>query len=252
MARNLRAQGFHVNVDDTLIDEIGEHFRRIAEQEGKPLGVPAEYDAFHYEHQIPGGMLTNFRSQLAAGRAVAPASGAARGVRARAPASSRWPIMITPFSQFVGTQAVLNVVHGERYRMVPDEVKKYALGYYGKLLAPVDPDVLDRIVENGSTTIALKPQPLAAGGGQAAQAISERQRRRAPAALHARGQQVDEMLAARAAGAPDHFASGSPVVDLVRELTRLKRPGRVHIRKRDLEHRARQLSPPEHRPDRPR
>ena len=47
--------------------------------------------------------------------------------------------MITPFSQFVGTQAVLNVVHGERYRYVPNEVKKYALGYYGKLLAPVDP-----------------------------------------------------------------------------------------------------------------
>ena len=68
-----------------------------------------------------------------------------------------YPIMITPFAQLVGTQAVLNVVQGERYRTVPDEVKKYALGYYGKLLAPVDPDVLDRIVANGSPRIALKP-----------------------------------------------------------------------------------------------
>ena len=49
-----------------------------------------------------------------------------------------FPILITPFAQFVGTQAVLNVVQGERYRTVPDEVKKYALGYFGKLLAPVD------------------------------------------------------------------------------------------------------------------
>ena len=65
MARNLRALGFKVNVDDALLDEVGEHFRRIAEQEGKPLGVPQEYDAFHYEHQIPGGMMSNFRSQLA-------------------------------------------------------------------------------------------------------------------------------------------------------------------------------------------
>ena len=65
MAKNLRALGFRVSVDDALLDEVGEHFRRIAEQEGKPLGVPQEYDAFHYEHQIPGGMMSNFRSQLA-------------------------------------------------------------------------------------------------------------------------------------------------------------------------------------------
>src|SRR3546814_3726821 len=58
-----------------------------------------------------------------------------------------WPIQVTPFSQFVGVQATLNVIEGERYARVPDEVKKYALGYYGKLLSPVDPDVLDRIVE---------------------------------------------------------------------------------------------------------
>jgi hypothetical protein len=72
-----------------------------------------------------------------------------------------WPAMVTPFSQLVGTQAVLNVMQGERYRTVPDEVKKYALGYYGKLLAPVEPDVLDRIIGNGSAAIALEPQPLA-------------------------------------------------------------------------------------------
>ena len=48
--------------------------------------------------------------------------------------------MITPFSQFVGTQAALNILHGERYAIVPDEVKKYVLGYNdGKLLGPVRP-----------------------------------------------------------------------------------------------------------------
>lgn len=39
-----------------------------------------------------------------------------------------WPIMVTPFAQLVGTQAVLNIVHGKRYRVVPDEIKKYVLG----------------------------------------------------------------------------------------------------------------------------
>src|SRR3546814_15138829 len=70
-----------------------------------------------------------------------------------------WPIQVTPFSQFVGVQATLNVIEGERYARVPDEVKKYALGYYGKLLSPGDPDVLDRNVEQGSKRNALNPPP---------------------------------------------------------------------------------------------
>ena len=104
--------------------------------------------------------------------------------------------MITPFSQFVGTQAVLNVVHGERYRIVPNEVKKYALGYYGKLLAPVDPDVLDRIVENGSKDISLKPAPLA----PAVRALRKKYPNASDDERLLRymlaGTQVDEMLAA--------------------------------------------------------
>jgi oxaloacetate decarboxylase alpha subunit len=234
VARNLRGLGFDVNVDDALIDEIGEHFRQIAEREGKPIGVPAEYDAFHYEHQIPGGMLSNFRSQLAQA-GLSDRFQTLLEECARVRRELAWPIMITPFSQFVGTQAVLNVVHGERYRVVPNEVKKYVLGYYGRLLAPVDPEALDRIIANGSKAIPLKPEPLA----PAVAAL----RAKYPAAsdderllrFMLAGNQVDEMLAAQAAGAPDHFASGTPIVDLVRELSRLRRPGRVHIRHHDLD-----------------
>ena len=68
-----------------------------------------------------------------------------------------WPIMVTPFSQHVAVQAALNVIHGERYGIIIDEVKLYALGYFGKLLAPVEPNVLDRIVERGSQAITLQP-----------------------------------------------------------------------------------------------
>ena len=64
IARNLRSQGYAVGLDDALINEVSTHFRRVAEQEGKPLGTVAEYDAFHYQHQIPGGMLSNMRAQL--------------------------------------------------------------------------------------------------------------------------------------------------------------------------------------------
>lgn len=53
--------------------------------------------------------------------------------------------MATPFSQFVGIQAVLNIVLGERYKVVPDEVIQYALGQYGPLMRPVEGAVLDQI-----------------------------------------------------------------------------------------------------------
>jgi oxaloacetate decarboxylase alpha subunit len=56
------------------------------------------------------------------------------------------PVMATPFSQFVGIQAVLNIVAGERYKLVPDEVIQYTLGHMGPLMRPVEPEVADRIL----------------------------------------------------------------------------------------------------------
>ncbi len=56
--------------------------------------------------------------------------------------------MATPFSQLVGIQAVLNIVTGKRYSIVPDEVLQYAYKYYGEPPAPIDPDVMDRIMES--------------------------------------------------------------------------------------------------------
>jgi pyruvate/oxaloacetate carboxyltransferase len=55
-----------------------------------------------------------------------------------------YPIMVSPFAQFLITQAVLNVVQGERYKTIPDEVRKYAMGYYGRLAAPPAAVFLER------------------------------------------------------------------------------------------------------------
>ena len=156
--RNLRSMGYTVKIDDSRVQHVSEYFRRVAEDNGLPLGVPMEYDQFHYEHQIPGGMLTNMKSQLQRAGLIHKFQEVLEET-ARVFRELGWPTMVTPLSQMVCTQAVLNVIQGERYRTVPDVVKKYALGYYGRPLAPIEANVLDRIVSHGSAKIALTPHP---------------------------------------------------------------------------------------------
>ncbi len=231
IARNLRAQGYAVDLDDALINDIGMHFRRVAEQESMPLGIPAEYDAFHYQHQIPGGMLSNLRAQLEqAGLGHKLEDVLAECARVRAELG--WPVMVTPFSQLVGTQAVLNVTQGERYRTVPDEVKKYALGYYGKLLAPVEPDVLDRIVHNGSSRIALKPQPLEPGVPSLRRRYPHKTDDERLLRYMYAGSQVDDMLAA--GPARTEYTFEKPLVRLVRELARRREYRHIYFEHGDM------------------
>lgn len=227
LARNLRTLHHEVSVDDGLIDEIGEHFAAIAKREGKPVGVPLEYDAFHYEHQIPGGMLSNFKSQLEQA-GISDKFPELLQECARVREELGYPIMITPFAQFVGTQAVLNVVHKERYRIVPDEIKKYALGYFGRLPVPVTGDVLDRIVHNGSGSIGLQaraPEPAVAGLRAKYPHASDDERL---LRYMFAGSQVDQMLAAQ-----PMKLDGQPVdslLELLRALGQRKTGGSLHIR----------------------
>ncbi|WP_206612114.1 pyruvate carboxylase subunit B [Aureimonas ureilytica] len=156
IVRDLRALGYVVHVDDARIDAIGKRLTEIAETEEKPLGRPVAYDGLHYMHQLPGGMLSNFHSQLATAGLSHRFDELLHEV-GRVREELAYPIMITPFAQFVGTQAVMNVISGERYGIVPNEIKKYVLGYYGKLLAPIAPDLRARIIANGASDIPLEP-----------------------------------------------------------------------------------------------
>jgi oxaloacetate decarboxylase alpha subunit len=115
---------------------------------------------------------------------------------------------------------------------VPDEVKKYALGYYGKPLAPVAPDVLDRIINNGSPKIALKPRPLEPAVDAMRKkypGISDEERLLRH--LYA-GSQVDDMRAAGPMQTSYYF--DKPVVRLLKELAKRPRAGRVYVEKGDL------------------
>jgi oxaloacetate decarboxylase alpha subunit len=124
---------------------------------------------------------------------------------------------------------VLNVIQGERYQTVPDEVKKYALGYYGKPLAPVEPDVLDRIVANGSARISLTPPPLAPTVPTIRRKYPNLgDEERLLRCLYA-GSQVDDMLAAGPTRIEYYF--DKPVVRLLKELAKRRNPGRIFIAK---------------------
>lgn len=143
---NVRTLGHDVAVDEQPVREVERHLRAVADRESFPVGTPAEYDLFHYTHQVPGGMISNFSSQLGklgmADRVTEVLEEAAR-VRA----DLGYPIMVTPYSQFVGGQAALNVIVGERYQEVTDEVIAYASGLWGADEAEgVDQDVRDRIL----------------------------------------------------------------------------------------------------------
>ena len=158
-AHNLRHSGFDVDVDISLIEEIATYIDALADITGKPKGGPRDFDAAFMGHQIPGGVHSNLQAQLEVA-GLGDKFPAVLEESARVRSDLGWPIQVTPFAQLIGVQATFNVVRDERYAVVPAEIKKYALGYYGKLLAPVDADVLDRIILNGPKTVALTPPQL--------------------------------------------------------------------------------------------
>ena len=127
---------------------MSDHFTYIAKREGFPIGEPVEYDYSQYQHQVPGGMISNLRFQL---RKVGLENKIDQALEEtmQVRAELGYPIMVTPLSQFVGSQAAINVIVGERYKEVTDQIIQYALGYWGKegaeLMAPeVKAKIMDR------------------------------------------------------------------------------------------------------------
>ena len=159
---NLRRRGHEVNIDLNLIGEVAERLAYIAEKEGKPVGTPNEYDEFHFQHQCPGGMVSNLAYQLET-----------MGLKGRLEEilEEAWhvredlgyPIVVSPFAQYIVTQAVLNVVGRdkgrERYDTVPDEVRLYVRGGYGEIAGTIAPNLYDKITR-GAEPIKERPGAL--------------------------------------------------------------------------------------------
>lgn len=146
VANNAQALGYRPLVDLEAVKPVEKHFAFIAKREGHPIGAQREYDHAQYLHQVPGGMISNLRHQL---RTMGMENRLQQTLDecGRVRAEFGYPIMVTPLAQFVGSQAAINVITGERYKEVTDQAIQYALGLWGKEApAVMDADVKDKIL----------------------------------------------------------------------------------------------------------
>ncbi|HEX7625951.1 MAG TPA: hypothetical protein VF379_02770 [Gaiellaceae bacterium] len=145
MLANLRDEGFDVAVDDRALAEMSAYFTSLAGQLGRDVGAPLEYDVSVYKHQLPGGMSSTLRRQLAE-IGMEDRWHEILEELPRVREELGWPIMVTPLSQFVGVQAFLNVTTGARWSQLPDEIVRYVLGHYGPAPGEIDPDLQARVL----------------------------------------------------------------------------------------------------------
>lgn len=145
MVKNVELLGHTHDLDKRLFRPVADHFEAVGRAAGYLVNQHAEYDVLSIRHQIPGGMTGTLKAQLAQHNMTDQLDEVLEEV-ARVRKELGYPGMATPFSQLVGTLAVLNIVTGERYKVIPDEVIQYAAGFYGETVAPIDADVMDRIM----------------------------------------------------------------------------------------------------------
>jgi len=223
--RNCRRRGFDVDIDLNQIQEVADRLAYVAEREDKPVGSPREYDEFHYHHQCAGGMVSNLQYQLEAiGLAdrleeILEEAGQVR-------MDLGYPIVISPFAQYIVTMALLNVMGKDqgkaRYETVPDEVRLYVRGGYGEIAGRIDPNLYDRITR-GAEPITERP------GALVPPALERLKKQRGPFAsdddlLLAAFYDDNQYRALKEAGAinTDYPIMTTPIKTLIEELSKRK------------------------------
>ncbi|HTP21520.1 MAG TPA: hypothetical protein VMJ65_18085 [Solirubrobacteraceae bacterium] len=219
-ARNLEAIGYTTRLDLDAEKIVSDHFHGIAKAKGLPPGAPREFDAVYYTHQLPGGMVTTTRRMLEELRRPELFDQVLEEVT-RVRAEMGYPILVTPVSQFVASQAARNVIDSERWLNVSDETIRYFLGHYGDPAAPVDPDIAARVLERPQAKALRDLTPITLDGARErlGRRISEEE---LLLRLTMPEEQVDAMVAARgkAPPAPAARPGRSPLVTLLQELAR--------------------------------
>ncbi|VVB96940.1 Pyruvate carboxylase subunit B [uncultured archaeon] len=157
----LRGTSYDTGLDLLLLTEIKKYFEEMKEKYRGILDPISErIDTNVLKYQIPGGMLSNLVSQLKEQNALDKYE-AVLAEMPRVREELGYPPLVTPTSQIVGTQAVLNVLMGERYKVVPKEVKDYVKGLYGRTPAPISREIITKILGD-EKPITCRPADLLA------------------------------------------------------------------------------------------
>jgi len=167
IATILESEGFDTGLDKKRLSEINAYFRELKKKRQPASSAKVEpVDSGVLVHAIPGGMISNLRSQLAQQGALDRLPEVLEELP-RTRADMGYPPLVTPTSQIVGVQSVLNVLGGKRYGMVTDETKHYAAGYYGRTPAPIDSKLRKKLM-GGLKPISCRPADLLKPGLAAA------------------------------------------------------------------------------------
>ncbi|HBH12353.1 MAG: Conserved carboxylase region [Clostridiales bacterium 38_11] len=157
----LRDTEYETGLDILVLDQIADHFKVIRDRylaDGILSSKVLFVEPRTLLYQVPGGMLSNLVSQLKSLNAENKFEEVLREIP-KVREDLGFPPLVTPLSQMVGTQAVFNVITGSRYKMVPNEIKRYVKGFYGKSPGPISDDIRKLIIGDGEV-ITVRPADL--------------------------------------------------------------------------------------------
>jgi oxaloacetate decarboxylase alpha subunit len=150
--------GYQTGVDHHAVEKTNNYFLSLKPKRAPSHGAVEVVDVDVLEHHIPGGMISNLRSQLQQQGALDRLNEVLEELP-RARKDLGYPPLVTPTSQIVGVQSVMNVLSGDRYSMVPQETKDYVKGLYGRSPAPIDPEIAKKILD-GEQPITCRPADM--------------------------------------------------------------------------------------------
>ena len=161
MVAALNGTKYDTGLDLELLCEIADHFKKVKEEYlSNGLLNPDVFnvDTNVLSYQVPGGMLSNLISQMKQANSMDKYGDVLKEVP-KVREDLGYPPLVTPSSQIVGTQAVFNVISGSRYKMIPNEVKDYVKGKYGKPSVPISEEI-KKIIIGDEESITCRPADL--------------------------------------------------------------------------------------------
>ncbi len=167
----LKESPFDTGLDLDLLFEIAEYWEDVRRKKKLKRGITTLLSMEVFSHQVPGGMMSNLVSQLEVQKAGDRLSDVLDEVP-KVLAEVGYPPLVTPLSQIFGTHAVLNVLSGKRWAVVPREMKDYVKGLYGKAPGPMDAEIVAKVL-GGDEPLPPEVRPGSLAKGTFAEAAAE-------------------------------------------------------------------------------